>query len=176
MVYVSNSFALSMLSWPADIRVEPASLDEVREGLAGGFTSAVGHEATARVFSTLLGVEVPVNRVQLRLNLGELLYVGQVMTRLPEGRVLSQEELAQVPIAWARVQAHKAWAFKWAGRWQVWMFGLPPGLFGYTASGDRYLVAENVNRELGLPVDTGWRFHPEHPWLGVLESDPIVGK
>ena len=178
MKYVSNSFSLSMLEWPADIRVQRASLDEVREGLAEGFTSAVGHESTAALFSSLLRLEIPVNRVQIKLTNGDVLFVGQVLQRLPEGRVLSAEELAQLPIAWARVEAHKNWASRsryadGTYRFAVWEYGLPPGLTQKGQDGLPRIVQEKLNRELGLPVETGWTYHPEHPWLGVLESERV---
>jgi len=177
MVYISNAFSLSMINWPADLRVKSISLDEIREVLGQGFVSAVGHEPTAKLFSALLGVEIPCNRVQIKLAIDDFLIVGQVMQRLPEGKVLTQEEIAQVPIAWAKVIVHHGWASGWAYdkgiSYQVWLYGLPPGLYGYSPSGDRYPLLDKINEELGLPVDLNWKYHEEHPWLGVLVSDIV---
>ena len=67
---------------PADlhrVRFAPCSRPE-RTLAAGRFTSAVGHADTA----ALLGV--PMNRISVRLNVGDWLYVAQLQgVRLPEG-------------------------------------------------------------------------------------------
>jgi hypothetical protein len=60
------------------------------------FISAIGHESTSRLLTTLLGMEIPFNRVPIKLKEGDRLVVFQLMTRLEEGRVLSEEELKQL--------------------------------------------------------------------------------
>lgn len=58
------------------------------------FISAIGHEATAIFASELLGVKVPVNRIQARMNRGDKAIVFKLKGRLPEGVVLrTLEEL-----------------------------------------------------------------------------------
>jgi len=59
--------------------------------------SAVGHEATARFLSLLVGIEIPVNRVAVKMAAGDRAVVFRVLMRLPEGKVLGEEELRQVP-------------------------------------------------------------------------------
>jgi len=61
------------------------------------FVSAVGHEATAHFLSWLTGLEVPVNRVAVHMKAGDRAVVFRVLMRLPEGKVLSEEELKRVP-------------------------------------------------------------------------------
>ncbi len=74
-----NAFSLNMLkSLNADIAIRPIAPQDVidfaeREGLE----SAVGHADTAAVFSTVLGIKVPANRVSLALEPGDRLIVGQ---------------------------------------------------------------------------------------------------
>ncbi|MGC8773074.1 MAG: STIV orfB116 family protein [Conexivisphaera sp.] len=59
--------------------------------------SAIGHEATARALSTLLGVKVEVSRAQVFLHPGEEALVFALRQRLPEGQVLFSEfELNQI--------------------------------------------------------------------------------
>lgn len=60
------------------------------------FTSAVGHEVTARVLTELLGVEIPFNRITVRMKEGDAGLHFVLRTRLPEGKVLSEEELRQL--------------------------------------------------------------------------------
>ena len=74
-----------------------SSLPEVKELLSQGFTSAIGHEATAALMSHLTKVQIPVNRVAIKMQLGDKAIVFRMLTRLPEGKVLTQEELSQVP-------------------------------------------------------------------------------
>lgn len=60
------------------------------------FTSAVGHQGTAELLSTLLGVEIKFNRIKITMAPGDRAIVFKLNTRLPEGRVLSKEELAEL--------------------------------------------------------------------------------
>jgi len=64
--------------------------------LSGGFVSVVGHPGTAELLTSLLGLEVLMNRVQLALKPGDVLVVVQIGVRLQEGQVLSYQELLQL--------------------------------------------------------------------------------
>jgi len=87
MVYLSNAFSIQMLpETGATVQVVPVTPDQVVDALGEKFISAVGHQDTAAVVSTILGVEVPMNRVNVHLDLGDTLFVAQIMGgRLPEG-------------------------------------------------------------------------------------------
>lgn len=58
--------------------------------------SAVGHSATAAALSELLGVDVPVNRIQAEQQVGQGAIVFKLNGHLPEGAVLSRAELERV--------------------------------------------------------------------------------
>lgn len=74
MIYLLNAFSIQMLNGEATVHFQ-----EVSE-LPQGLTSAIGHADTAAV----LGVDV--NRVDVKLNIGDVAYVAQLMGgRLPEG-------------------------------------------------------------------------------------------
>ena len=97
-VYLTNSFTLSMLSpslieGGAIIKASPISLGEVKALLKEGFVSAVGHESTARVLSSLLGTHVPFNRAQISIKEGDVIISFQFLIRLPEGKVLGEDEV-----------------------------------------------------------------------------------
>ena len=98
-VYISNAFSLNMLGHPLPqqgltVRVRPMSLDEVREVLKStSFTSAVGHASTAEIISLLVGIEVPANRAAISLSPEDKLIVFQIQVRLPEGVVLTRDEV-----------------------------------------------------------------------------------
>ena len=73
-MYLLNAFSLQMVETPCTV-----SLQEVNE-LPAGLVSAVGHADTAAVLG------VPMNRVNVRLQKGDVAYVAQLMGgRLPEG-------------------------------------------------------------------------------------------
>jgi len=99
-VYISNAFSLSMLAPPATVKVVEASIEDVKNILSSNFISAIGHEATAKIITTQLGVNVPVNRVSIRLNQGDTLIVYQLLKRLEEGKILSEDEMRQMPTKW----------------------------------------------------------------------------
>jgi len=61
------------------------------------FVSAIGHEATARLLTDLLGIEIPMNRIQIQLGAGDEVIAFTLRRRLPEGKVIySPEELEQI--------------------------------------------------------------------------------
>jgi len=96
-VYLVNAFSLNMLGAlpPAGrtIKVRPIILEEVKSLLQEGFESAVGHQTTADVLSTLLGLPVEARRVAITIRAGDALVVFQLGVRLQEGQILSEEEV-----------------------------------------------------------------------------------
>lgn len=79
-----NAFSLSMLPLEAMnfVWVKKINPEEVPTDVE----SAVGHADTARVMSGILGFEVKPNRVSIKLNESDVLYVAQYTgPRLPEG-------------------------------------------------------------------------------------------
>lgn len=61
--------------------------------IAASATSAVGHAGTAAVLTRLLGVEVKMNRLRISVTSGDRILAFQLLERLPEGKILSEEEL-----------------------------------------------------------------------------------
>jgi hypothetical protein len=95
---LSNSLSLGMLSeWNLVIDVTQIEAEDVRRF---NLYSIVGHRSTARLYSRLLGVKVPTNRQEVEMRPGDRLVVGQIRGRLPEGKVLSEEEMTEYPIVW----------------------------------------------------------------------------
>jgi len=93
-VYVLNSPVLT--NW-GTYKFMPIDVENAKQRLKAGYVSAIGHEGTAKLLSTILGMEVPVNRIQIQIQPGDDAIVFQVLQRLPEGAVLTEEQLKKVP-------------------------------------------------------------------------------
>jgi hypothetical protein len=64
------------------------------------WVSAVGHPGTAAVIGSLLGCDVQSNRIQIKFSVEDEALVFKLDCRLPEGKVLSEEELKDLPYKW----------------------------------------------------------------------------
>ena len=72
--FLLNAFSLQMIDVPASVKFEEV------ESLPEGLTSAIGHADTAAVLG------VPMNRISVKLNSGDVAFVAQLVGgRLPEG-------------------------------------------------------------------------------------------
>jgi len=86
------------------IKIQKISEEMVKEILRKQeFVSAIGHESTARLISKKLGIQVSANRIQIKAKKGDKIIVLQLLQRLPEGKILTEEELQQIPIQWFMV-------------------------------------------------------------------------
>jgi len=86
-VVVLNAFSINMLVKAShEVMFTPVTIEEAKALLVSGFSSCVGHPDTARVFSSLLGAEVAMNRTSYSFKSEDVLLVGQYTgPRLPEG-------------------------------------------------------------------------------------------
>lgn len=98
IAFLVNAFSLSMLDEDALIEVKKVEAKVVRNYR---LYSCVGHKGAAEAFSSALGINISVNREAISLSCGNLLFVGQIQGRLPEGKVLTTEEMPS--IEWWRV-------------------------------------------------------------------------
>ena len=62
----------------------------------GGFQSHIGHESTAVLMSTLLNVEIKMDRTPLSQEPGQLALVFKLKGRAPEGVILTIEEIEAI--------------------------------------------------------------------------------
>ena len=79
------------------IRAETITIEEAKQILINNpFISAIGHEGTAKLLSKLLGINIPVNRITVFFEPDDIGIHFFLKQRLPEGKVLSQEELEKL--------------------------------------------------------------------------------
>lgn len=83
-------------------RLSDISIEKAREILADkDFVSAIGHESTAQIISKVLGMEVPMNRVNASFdNVGDLAVCFKLNSRPKEGAILSFEDLQEIGFSW----------------------------------------------------------------------------
>ena len=95
-IYITNAFSLSMVKFDCIIRIKEISVEDVKKLLEDDFVSGVGHEATSQVLSELLEKEIQTNRIKIELEPHDKLIVFQLLERLPEGVVLSSEQIKNI--------------------------------------------------------------------------------
>ena len=103
-VFVLNAFSLQMLDlrFHSVLEIQPMDSNDVRFILLNNdFESAVGHNDTAEVFTNQLHILIPENRINVKLNPGDMAIVGQLTGgRLPEGTTTLPDGFN---IQWVRV-------------------------------------------------------------------------
>ena len=102
MFVVSNAFSLNMVEGSCNISVKNLNIEEVNDILSRfNFKSIVGHNDTANVFSSVVGVDIPCNRETFTLR-NEVLIVGQYRgPRLKEGETTLPKDAS---IQWMQVE------------------------------------------------------------------------
>lgn len=102
-IYLANAFSLNMLPlhnvFAKMFVIEVAPLTQ-RE-LCGVLrerevVNAIGHQSTVDLVNSICGTKLTANRTSIRLERGDKLIIIQITERLPEGKILTAEELNQL--------------------------------------------------------------------------------
>jgi hypothetical protein len=99
MIYLLNSSVIPAGS-DGTWQVKTISNDRAIQQIKDGFTSAVGHDSTAELMASLLGVNVPVNRISVKPQPGDILLCFRLKNRAPEGVILSRQQLEELGYEW----------------------------------------------------------------------------
>jgi len=96
-IYVLNS---PILTSEGVYRYTEISKEEAKEILSKNkYVSAIGHEATAKMLTQLLGLKIDTNRISITMQTDDKAIVFRILTRLPEGKILTEEELKNIDYA-----------------------------------------------------------------------------
>ncbi len=100
MLYILNTLVVPVnfdAMRHAVVELRRVSVEEAREIVhKTRWESAIGHEGSAVVLSELLDVKIPVNRRSIFLKKGDMGLHFFLKKRLPEGAILSAEELKKL--------------------------------------------------------------------------------
>ena len=69
--------------------------------------SAVGHQSTADILTTLLEIKVPMNRIMFEQQEGQKALVFKLNGRPEEGKILTQQEIEQIGYKFQLLIRHK---------------------------------------------------------------------
>lgn len=91
----------SILTVEGKYSLKQISLEEARKLVRENeLDSAIGHQSTADIMTTLLSVEVPVNRQMFAQEVGQIALVFKLNGRPTEGTILSVEEIEKIGYKW----------------------------------------------------------------------------
>lgn len=94
MIFISNTFSPMMLSKGVSAKVEERELERIKLVLeCCKVTSVVSHEVTSLILSGLLGTDIKFNRINLSLQVGDILLVVIPNFRAEVAREFTYEEV-----------------------------------------------------------------------------------
>jgi hypothetical protein len=83
----------------------PLTLKDARKLVTKDYIrSAIGHESTAQVISTLLGIDCPKNRMTYRQRPGDVALIFKLNSRPPEGKILSVDDIEDIGYSWGKLE------------------------------------------------------------------------
>ena len=87
----------SILTNSGDFELKDITLHEAIDLVNNNeLDSAIGHQSTAEILTTLLGVEIPMNRQMFKQEPGQQALVFKLLSRPEEGKILTKEEIEAI--------------------------------------------------------------------------------
>ena len=101
MLYVFNTQIIP-LNWQIansyTVKIKRIDVNQARQLInQNQFTSAIGHESTAKLLSMLLDIDIPINRIQIQMTSGDIGLHFALKKRLNESQVIENiQELEEI--------------------------------------------------------------------------------
>ena len=87
----------SILTTTGTFKLQDITLEQAQQLVQDNeILSAVGHQSTADILTTLLGIEVPMNRIMFEQETGQRALVFKLNGRPEEGKILTQQEIEEI--------------------------------------------------------------------------------
>lgn len=86
----------SILTTYGSFKYTKISLDDVIRLTSDGFESAIGHDSTAKILTSLIGQEVKTNRIQFKQEILDIAIVFKLNGRPEEGKILTVDEIKTI--------------------------------------------------------------------------------
>ena len=98
----------SILTVTGTFELKDITLQEAQQLVQNNeILSAVGHQSTADILTTLLGTEVPMNRILFEQETGQKALVFKLNGRPEEGKILTQQEIEEIGYKFQLLIRHK---------------------------------------------------------------------
>ena len=86
----------SILTAYGSFKYTQISLDDVIQLTSDGFESAIGHDSTAKILTSLIGQEVKTNRIQYKQEIRDIAIIFKLNGRPEEGKILTVDEIETI--------------------------------------------------------------------------------
>ena len=87
----------SILTTTGTFELQDITLQEAQKLVKDNeILSAIGHQSTADILTTLLDTEIPMNRIQFAQETGQKALVFKLNGRPEEGKILTQQEIEEI--------------------------------------------------------------------------------
>lgn len=94
MITILNT---SILTTAGTFRLDDITINEAKNLVHNNeILSAVGHKSTADILTTLLGKEIPTNRIEYAQKVNEKALVFKLNRRPEEGKILTEDEIQEI--------------------------------------------------------------------------------
>ena len=93
--YLVNGFSSNMLSQPSDVSFKLIDEQEFCMNVTDSI-NAIGYDGTIGLINMLCGTHISTNRISIKVQPTDVVYIFGLATRLPEGKVLTRDELSQL--------------------------------------------------------------------------------
>lgn len=140
--------------------------------------SAIGHDATAQVATSILGYDVPVSRITAAMKAGDEALCVKLRGRAPEGVILTREQMDEIgyDIVHMLARGTTSPAAEIASRWldpHGWEQGAPPVDIEFSVPQMERRIHEEIDAKVKAEREAGISYQGSDP-AGVLRTSMLT--